>query len=97
MGDATEMPSRKLSAELLAIFAVGVTVLLAVFGQAAWLDGKIERVEAKLSGELKRVEDRLDIRITSLQQGQAAIRERLAAVESHIAAVPVSMQEQAES
>ncbi len=108
MGDSTEMPSRKPSAELLAIIAVGVTVLLAVFGQAAWLDRKIERVEARLndeiravdaelSGEFKRVEDRLDIRLASLQQGQAAIRERLAAVESRVTAVPASMQEQAES
>lgn len=119
MGDSTEMPSRKPSAELLAIVAVGITVLLAVFGQAAWLDRKIERVgarlndeiravdlklsaeikavDAELSGEFKRVEDRLDIRLASLQQGQAAIRERLAAVESRVTAVPASVQEQAES
>ena len=130
MGASTEMPSRKPSAELLAILAVGITVLLAVFGQAAWLDRKIERfearlsdeiravdlklsaeikavdaklsdgikaVDAELSGEFKRVEDRLHIRFADLQQGQAAIRERLAAVESRVATVPASMQEQAES
>ena len=108
MGDATAMQSRKPSAELIAIVAVGVTVLLAVLGQAVWLDGKIERVDARLSGkierldakfsnEIKRVEDNLNGRISNLQQGQAAIRERLAAVEGRVAEVPILNRQQVES
>lgn len=115
MGDTTAM----LSAELIAIVAVGVTVLLAVLGQAAWLDGKIERLDSrlsgkverldtklsdeikaldtKLSGEVKRVEDNLDGRISVLQQGQAAIRERLAAVEGRIAEMPMLNRQQVDS
>ena len=104
MGDITAM----LSAELIAIVAVGVTVLLAVLGQAAWLDGKIERVDARLSGkierldaklsnEIKRMEDNLNGRISNLQQGQAAIGERLAAVEGRVAEVPILNRQQVES
>ena len=152
MSDATAMLSRKPSAELIAIVVVGVTVLLAVLGQAAWLDGKIERLDGrlserverldtklseeikaletklsqeikaletklsqeikaldtklsqeikaldtKLSGEIKRVEGNLDGRISILQQGQAAIRERLAAVEGRVAEVPTLNRQQVES
>ena len=152
MGNATAMLSRKPSAELIAIIAVGVTVLLAALGQAAWLDGKIERVDVrlsqkiagldvklsdeikaldtklsgeikaldtklsgeiktldanlggeikaldvKLSGEIKGVDDNLDERISNLQQGQAAIRERLAAVEGRVGEVPMLNRQQVES
>ena len=56
--------------ELVAMLSLGVTILLAVLGQAVWLDGKIE----------------------SLQTGQAAIRERLAALEasSRVAVSPAA-------
>ena len=67
-GQHTRM--RRASPELVAVVSVGVTILLAVLGQAAWLDGKIERVDARLGAQIK-----------SLQAGQAAIRERLAALE----------------
>ena len=59
MGTRCATPGRKPTAELIAIIAVGVAVL----GQAAWLDGKIERVK----------------------EGQAEIRERLAAIETRFA------------
>ena len=119
MGNATATLSRKPSAEMIAIIAVGVSVLLAVLGQAVWLDGKIERVDVrlserverldtklseeikaldrKLSGEIKRVEGNLDGRISILQQGQAAIRERLAAVEGRVAEMPMLNRRQVES
>ena len=61
--------SGKLSPEFRAIAAVGVAVL----GQAVWLDGKIERGDA-----------RLEAKIENLQEGQAAIRERLALVEGYV-------------
>ena len=59
MGARCATPRNKPITELIAIMAVGVAVL----GQAAWLDGKIER----------------------LQEGQAEIRERLAAMETRLA------------
>ena len=59
MGARRATPRNKPITELIAIIAVGVAVL----GQAAWLDGKIER----------------------LQEGQAEIRERLAAMETRLA------------
>lgn len=72
---------RRASPELVAVVSLGVTILLAVLGQAAWLDGKIERVDARLGAQIERVEAELGGRIESLQTGQAAIRERLAALE----------------
>ena len=59
MGARCATPRNKPVAELIAIMAVGVAVL----GQAAWLDGKIE----------------------GLQEGQAEIRDRLAAIETRFA------------
>ena len=59
MGTRCATPGRKPTAELIAIIAVGV----AVVGQSAWLDGKIERVT----------------------EGQAEIRDRLAAIETRFA------------
>ena len=79
--------SRKPVADFMPFVAVALTVLLAVFGQAAWLDGKIERLDTKLTGEFKRMEYRLDAKIEALQEGQAAIRERLAGLESRVAAL----------
>ena len=62
MGTECATPGRKPTAELIAIIAVGVAVL----GQAAWLDGKIE----------------------GLLEGQAEIRELLAAMETRLG-IPV--------
>lgn len=59
MGAQCATSRNKQVTELIAIMAVGVAVL----GQAAWLDGKIER----------------------LQEGQAEIGERLAAMETRLA------------
>lgn len=71
MNDAAEPGTRRASPELVAVVGLGLTILLTVLGQAAWLDGKIERVDAKLGAQIE-----------SLQTGQAAIRERLAALEA---------------
>ena len=76
MSNATESKSRRASPELVAVLSLGVTILLAVLGQAAWLDGKIERVDARLGTQ-----------IDSLHAGQTAIRERLAALEARVGAV----------
>ena len=65
MGTQCATSGRKPTTELIAIIAVGVAVL----GQAAWLDGKIER----------------------LQEGQAEIRERLAAIETRFANNPADL------
>ena len=62
--------SRKQSSEFWAIIAVGGAVL----GQAVWLDARIERGDARLDANP-------GAKIGSLQEGQAAIRERLALVE----------------
>lgn len=107
---------RRASPELVAVIALGVTILLAVLGQAAWLDEKIERVDtrlstqidgvdtrlsekidrvdAKLSEKIDRVDAQLTAQIENLQLGQAAIRERLAALEAHSASAnsPVGAQ-----
>ena len=71
MNNAAELRTRRASPELVAVVSLGLTILLTVLGQAAWLDGKIERVDAKLGAQIE-----------SLQTGQAAIRERLAALEA---------------
>ena len=79
--------TRKPIGELMPFIVLSVTILLAVFGQAAWLDGKIERLDSKLTNEIKQMEIRLGVKIDGLQQGQAAIRERLAALESRVTAL----------
>ena len=71
MSKVAEPRMRRASPELVAVVSLGVTILFAVLGQAAWLDGKIERVDARLGAQIE-----------SLQAGQAAIRERLAALEA---------------
>ena len=76
MSNATPSKSRRASPELVAVLSLGVTILLAVLGQAAWLDGKIERVDARLGAQIE-----------SLHAGQAAIRERLAALEARVGAL----------
>ena len=80
MSNAIESKSRRASPELVAVLSLGVTILLAVLGQAAWLDGKIERADARLGAQIE-----------SLHAGQTAIRERLAALEarSSVAGAPV--------
>ena len=57
MGTQCATPGRKPTTELIAIITVGVTVL----GQAAWLDGKIERLQegqAELRERLAVIETR---------------------------------------
>ena len=85
MSKGTESKSRRASPELVAVLSLGVTILLAVLGQAAWLDGKIDRVDAQLSTQ-----------IDGLHAGQAAIRERLAALEARVgvAGKPVAVNEE---
>ena len=82
------MPARKLSAEFFAIVAIGVTVL----AQAAWLDGKVERLGAELRSEIRSeirdVRDDLGAKIEALQAGQASLDKRLAVVESHVLGLP---------
>ena len=82
------LPARKLSAEFFAIVAIGVTVL----AQAAWLDGKIERLGAELRSEIRSeirdVREDLGAKIEALQAGQASLDKRLAVVESHVIGLP---------
>ena len=59
MANEPTPPVRKPGADLIPFVALGLTVLLATFGQAAWLDGKIERLDAKLTGEIRRVDAKL--------------------------------------
>ena len=82
MSKAAESRTRRASPELVAVVSLGMTILLAVLGQAAWLDGKIERVDAKLAAQIEQVDAKLGAQIENLQMGQAAIRERLAALEA---------------
>ena len=67
MDNETATRAGKLNSEFWAIVGVGLVVL----GQAAWLDAKIERVDVRLKSKIE-----------NLQSGQAAIRERLAALEA---------------
>ena len=85
MNSTTESKSRRASPELVAVLSLGVTILLAVLGQAAWLDGKIERANASLGAQIE-----------SLHAGQAAIRDRLAALEarSSMAGAPAAGNEE---
>ncbi|MCY4156412.1 MAG: hypothetical protein OXF66_03110 [Gammaproteobacteria bacterium] len=104
MSNAKESRLRRTSPELIAVLSLGLTILLAVLGQAVWLDGKIERVDARLAAQIERVDTkltskidsvdakltaqiesvdaRLSARIEGLHAGQAAIRERLVAIEA---------------
>ncbi|MDE0005134.1 MAG: hypothetical protein OXQ29_20785 [Rhodospirillaceae bacterium] len=91
MAEQPAVPARKLSAEFFAIVAIGVTVL----AQAAWLDGKIERLGAELRSEIREirfeirdVRDALGAKIEALQAGQASLDKRLAVVESHVLGLP---------
>lgn len=88
MSNAKESWLQKASPELVAVLSLGVTILLAVLGQTAWLDGRIDRVDAKID----RVDAKLSAQIEGLQQGQTAIRERLAALEarSGVALSPIA-------
>ena len=63
MADQPSVPARKLSAEFFAIVAIGVTVL----AQAAWLDGKIERLGAELRSEIRDVRDDLGSEIRAVR------------------------------
>ena len=94
MSGKPENAVRRASPELVAVITLGVTILLAVLGQAAWLDGKIERVDTRLSEQIEGVDAKLTAQIENLQLGQAAIRERLASLEAHSASAssPVGTQ-----
>ena len=70
MGSEPTTLPRKPSAELMAMVAVGVIVLLSTFGQAAWLGCKIERLDAKLSGEIERFGTDLGGKIERLWEGE---------------------------
>ena len=85
----SETAMRRLSTEFWAIVSVGLVVL----GQAAWLDAKIEQGDARLEHKIEQSDARLEHKIEqgdarlehkieTLQLGQAAIRERLAALEA---------------
>ncbi len=93
MSDSKESRLRRASPELIAVLGLGLTILLAVLGQAVWLDGKIERGDARLAAQIERVDTkltskidsadaRLSARIEGLHAGQADIRERLVAIEA---------------
>ena len=84
---ATASKLHRASPELVAVLSLGVTILLAVLGQAAWLDGKIERGDARLAAQIERVDAKLAAQIESLHAGQTAIRERLAALEPRAGAL----------
>ena len=92
MSGPSDKRVRKQSPEFVAIVAIGVTVLLAVFAQAAWLDARIERLCVELRSEIRSEirELRADLggKIEALQAGQAALDKRLAVVESHVLGVP---------
>ena len=96
MNNAIDSKSRRASPELVAVLSLGVTILLAVLGQAAWLDGRIERADASLGAQIERGDASLGAQIESLHAGQAAIRERLAALEarSSVAGTPAAGNEE---
>lgn len=66
MSDAAQRKLHRASPELVAIVSLGLTILLAVLGQAAWLDGKIERLDARLSGKIETLDTRLTGKIETL-------------------------------
>ncbi len=90
--------SRRPNPEFWAIIAVGVAVLgqavwldakiervdarleVRIEGSEARLETKIQDSETRLEARIQR----LEIKIGSLQEGQAAIRERLAVVEGYV-------------
>ena len=80
MSKATERRLHRPNPERVAMLSLGVTILLAVLGQAVWLDGKMERMAARLSAQIE-----------SLQAGQAAIRERLAALDARVGSLEVQV------
>ena len=69
-----EVPVRKVSAEFIALIAIGITVLLSTFGQAIWLDGKVgsldskvERMGSELRTEMRSMRDDLRGEIKALR------------------------------
>ena len=95
MTDQSAVPVRRMSAEFVGIYAIGVTLLLAVFSQFAWLDGKFERLEARFEARFERLDVKIDelgaelrADIRDLRRGQASLDKRLAVVESHVLGLP---------
>lgn len=86
---------------------MGVTILLTVIGQAAWLGAKIERLDARLAAKIERMGTRpgkpfegthttQGAQLKSLHAGQVDIRERLATLEarSEVAVSPTASNEE---
>ena len=61
----------------MAMVAVGVTVLLSTFGQAAWLGCKIERLGTDLGGQIERLGTDLGGKIERLGTDPGGKIERL--------------------
>lgn len=82
MADQAAVPAPRMSAEFVAIVAIGVTLLLAMFSQFIWLDGKFglvdgkfERMEGKfgarfeqIDAKFERMEARFDARFEQLDR-----------------------------
>ena len=88
MADQPSAPARRLSPEFWAIITIGVAIL----GQALWLDAKIERLGDKLDAKVEVIQEgqsAIRERLAAVEVGQTAIRDRLAAVEARIGATVV--------
>lgn len=107
VSNATESKSHGASPEFVATLIMGVSILLTVIGQAAWLGAKIERLDAGLAAKIERMGTRsgerfesthttMGARLESLHAGQVEIRERLAALEarSEVAVSPNASNEE---
>lgn len=96
MSNAIKGKSRRASPELVAILSLGVTTLLVVLGQAAWLGNKIERMGAHLGTKIEAMDIRPSPQIESPHAGQNEIRERVETREAlpTLAGTPVEDNEQ---
>ena len=92
MSDAAQRKTRRASPEFIAIVGLGLTILLAVLGQAAWLDGKIERLDARLTEQIESLDarltgkiERLDARLTEqIESLDARLTEKIDSVEARL-------------
>ena len=83
MSDAAQRKTRRASPEFIAIVGLGLTILLAVLGQAAWLDGKIERLDARLTEQI----ESLDVRLTEkIESVEARLTEKIESVDIRLSA-----------
>ena len=100
MSNAAENNSHGASPEFVATLIMGVSILLTVIGQAAWLGAKIERMGARSGERFESACTTLGAQLESLHAGQVQIREKLAALEacSEVAVSPtVTNQESRDS